>query len=129
MSKFYTMNAHTQVYKDTLGWGFLIWLFGYVLGILLFFAMPKSMIGWVIMPIATVITLWVLIKKIKSTSMLYYSLIASCWILIAIILDYIFIVKVLHPQDGYYKTDVYLYYTLTFILPLLVGFCKSNKST
>ena len=36
----------------------------------------------------------------------------------AIVLDYLLIVKALNPADGYYKLDVYLYYALTFILPL-----------
>ena len=38
--------------KDSLGWGFVLWLIGYVLGVVLFAIVPPSMIGWVIMPIA-----------------------------------------------------------------------------
>lgn len=43
------------------------------------------------------------------------------WTLIAIIFDYFFLVKLLKPADGYYKLDVYLYYSLTFILPVVAG--------
>jgi heme/copper-type cytochrome/quinol oxidase subunit 4 len=86
------------------------------------------MIGWIISPIATVVTLWVLIKKIQSVSFSYYFLIAISWTVIAVILDYFLLVKVLKPEDGYYKPDVYLYYTLTFILPLLVGLWKKKKA-
>jgi hypothetical protein len=43
---------------------------------------------------------------------------AIVWTLIAIVFDYLFIVKALNPADGYYKLDVFLYYALTFILPL-----------
>lgn len=116
-----------QSLKDFLGWGFLLWLIGYILGIILFMMMPPSIIGWIIMPIGTVITLWVLLKKIKANSFLYYLLLAVVWTLIAIIFDYFFLVKIFKPSDGYYKLDVYLYYILTFILPLMVGWRKNEK--
>jgi hypothetical protein len=113
-----------QLPKDTLGWGVLLWLIGYLLGILLFPFVPPNMIGWVIMPIGTIITLWVLLKKIKTSSILYYLKLAIVWTLMAIVFDYLFLVKVFKPADGYYKLDVYLYYLLTFVLPLLVGWWK-----
>ena len=40
------------------------------------------------------------------------------WSVIAILGDYLFIVKALNPPDGYYKLDVYLYYVLTLALPI-----------
>jgi len=122
------MKINKRFYKDTFGWGFLLWLFGYLLGIILFFVMPKSMIGWIITPIAVIVTLWILIKKIIGVFVLYYFLIAIIWTLIAIVLDYFLIVKAFKPEDGYYKPDVYLYYSLTFILPLVVGLWKRNKA-
>lgn len=115
-----------QVLRDTLGWGFLLWLIGYALGIVLFAVVPPSLIGWIISPIGTVITLWVLLKKVKGDSLQYYVLLAIAWTLIAIVFDYFFLVKVFKPADGYYKLDVYLYYTLTFVLPLIVGWVKKR---
>ena len=115
-----------QVLRDTLGWGFLLWLIGYALGIVLFAVVPPSLIGWIISPIGTVITLWVLLKKVKGDSLQYYLLLAIAWTLIAIVFDYFFLVKVFKPADGYYKLDVYLYYTLTFVLPLIVGWVKKR---
>lgn len=103
------------------GWGFILWLIGYVLGIVLFAVVSPSMIGWIIMPIGTVITLWVLFKKIRGDSLQYYLYVATIWTLIAIVFDYFFLVKVFNPADGYYKIDVYVYYALTFVLPLVVG--------
>ena len=117
-----------QLLKDTLGWGLILWAIGYSLGMVLFFIVPISMIGWIITPIGTVITLWVLFKKIKSNSFKYYFLIAIIWTLIAIVFDYFFLVKALNPADGYYKLDVYLYYSLVFILPLIVGWSKEQKA-
>jgi len=113
-----------QFYKDAFGWGFILWLIGYALGIMLFPFVPLSIVGWVIMPIGTIITIWVLLKKIKADSFQYYALLAVIWTLIAIIFDYFFLVKLFNPADGYYKLDVYLYYILTFVLPLIVGWRK-----
>lgn len=113
-----------QFFKDAFAWGFVLWLIGYLLGIMLFAFVPHSMIGWIIMPIGIAITLWVLLRKIKSESFQHYLLLAISWTLIAIIFDYFFLVKVFKPADGYYKLDVYLYYALTFLLPLFVGWRK-----
>ncbi len=115
-----------QFYKDALGWGFILWLIGYGLGMVLFSIVSPSMIGWIIMPIGTVLTLWVLFKKVKGESFQYYLLLAVVWVLIAIVFDYLFLVKALKPADGYYKLDVYLYYILTFILPIIVGLSKKK---
>jgi hypothetical protein len=57
----------TSIYKDTIGWGVLLWLIGYALGFVLFAFVPASLLGWVITPIGTAITLWVLFKKIHAT--------------------------------------------------------------
>ena len=113
-----------QFLKDALGWGFILWLIGYGLGIMLFAFVPPSMIGWIIMPIGAIITLWILFKKIKADSFGYYARLAAVWVLIAVVFDYLFIVKAFKPADGYYKLDVYVYYALTFALPLIVGWRK-----
>ena len=113
-----------NIVKDALGWGLGLWLIGYILGFVLFFVVPAPMIGWVITPIGVVVTLWVLFKKVKGDSFKYYLKLAVVWTLIAVIFDYIFIVKMLKPAGGYYKLDVYLYYVLTFALPLAVGWKK-----
>lgn len=116
-----------QLLKDALGWGIILWLIGYVLGIVFFFILPSSLIGWAIMPIGAIITLWVLFKEIKSEDFRYYFVLSVAWLLIAVIFDYLFIVKAMNPADGYYKVDVYLYYTLTFVIPLIVGYQKKMK--
>ena len=113
-----------QFVKDSFGWGFILWIIGYTLGMILFFIVPKSILGWVIMPIGIIITLFILIKKIKSDSIKYYILLGIIWFLIAIIFDYLFIVKALKPVDGYYKLDVYLYYIITLVLPIVIGLNK-----
>ena len=116
-------SMNKQFYKDAFVWGVALWLIGYILGILLFLIVPANILGWMIMPIGMAITIWVLLKKIKKESFSNYILLAIVWTLIAIIFDYIFLVKVFKPI-GYYKFDVYLYYFLTFALPIIIGFRK-----
>lgn len=114
--------------KEGLGWGILLWFIGYVLGIILFFIMPPDKLGWVIMPIGIVLTLWVALKKIQSTSLKYFLGISIIWTCVAILFDYFFLVQLIKPEDGYYKLDVYLYYIFTFLLPLSAYFWKIKKS-
>ena len=79
------------------------------------------------MPIGIVITLWVLYRKIHSEKFNYFLKLGVVWTVMAVILDYIFIVIMFAPEDGYYKLDVYFYYLFTLTLPLLVGWMKTNK--
>lgn len=113
-----------QFIKEVALWGFTLWLVGYLLGIVLFFLVPHWLLGWILMPIGIVLTAWVLFKKIHSNTWRDSALIAIVWTTIAILCDYVFLVKLLNPPDGYYKVDVYLYYVLTFLLPLLAGWIK-----
>jgi hypothetical protein len=118
---------NNQFLKDAFGWGFILWFVGYALGMILFFIVPISIIGWILTPLGIIITLWVLFKKVKGDSFQYYLFLGIVWTLIAVIFDYFFLVKLLRPADFYYKLDVYLYYALTFILPLVVGWRKNKN--
>jgi hypothetical protein len=115
-------------FKDVIGWGVMLWVVGYILGFIFFALVPPALLGWVIMPIGALITLWVLLTKIRSNSFARYIYIAVGWTLVAVVFDYLFLVMLLKPADGYYKLDVYVYYALTFILPLAVGWYKSKKN-
>ena len=116
-----------QLLKDSLGWGLALWFIGYVLGIILIFLLPVSLVGWAIMPIGIIITFWVLLKKVKDGSFQHYLILAVVWTVIAVVFDYLFIVKAFQPEDGYYKLDVYLYYAITFISPLIVAWWKKQN--
>jgi len=113
-----------QLLRDALGWGFLLWLIGYAFGIILHFAVPSALIGWIIMPIGIFITLWVLYKKVGAKTLGYYFLLSIVWTLIAIAFDYVFIVKMFESANDYYRLDVYIYYITTFLLPLIVGWAN-----
>ena len=110
-----------RLLNAAVGWGFVLWLIGYVLGVALFFVLPTSVLGWVITPIVFAITVWVLLRRVKGNSLRHYVIVAIAWTAIAVVFDYLFIVKAFNPPDGYYKLDVYLYYALTLLLPLIVG--------
>lgn len=116
-----------KIFLNTLKWGFFLWLIGYVLGFVFFAIVPANLIGWFVMPFGVAVTLWVLLKKIEREKFGCYFGLGLIWTLMAVILDYIFIVKMLKPADGYYKLDVYLYYALTFLLPIGVGWWKFKK--
>ncbi|HVZ12741.1 MAG TPA: hypothetical protein VG965_06965 [Patescibacteria group bacterium] len=116
-----------KFFKTALLWGFILWLFGYIMGIAFYAFLPASMIGWVIMPFGIIATIWVLYKKIELANYKQYVMLAFVWLVIAVFCDYFLLVKLFNPVDGYYKLDVYVYYFLTFILPLYVGYLKTTK--
>ena len=116
-----------QLLRDSLGWGLALWFIGYVLGVILIFLLPAPLIGWIIMPIGIMITFWVLLKKVKDDSFQYYLILAFIWTAIAVVFDYLFIVKAFKPADGYYKLDVYLYYAITFVSPIIVAWWKKQN--
>ena len=115
-----------KIFINTIFWGFILWFFGYILGFVFFALVPKEYIGWYIMPFGIIATLWVLFKKIKREEFMCYFGLGLIWTIMAIALDYVFLVKLLNAVD-YYKTDIYIYYTLTFVLPLIVGWYKIKK--
>jgi hypothetical protein len=123
------MEKNTKFFLvDMAGWGIGLWFIGYVLGIVLFMFVPANLLGWAISPIGILITVWVLIKKINAKDMLCYLKIAVAWMVIAVIFDYLFLVLLFRLEDGYYKLDIYFYYVVIFLLPLLVGIFKTKKS-
>jgi len=109
---------------NTIVWGFILWLVGYIAGFVLFFIVPKEYIGWIITPCATIFTIWVIMNKVKRPELMCYFGLGLIWTIMAVGLDYIFLVKMLKTGSSYYKPDVFLYYTLTFFLPIIVGYWK-----
>lgn len=123
------MQKMKRFFIDAFLWGSILWIIGYLLGIMFFSFVKPPLLGWIIMPIGIVITLWILFKKVKKRSVTYYFFVALSWTVIAVVCDYFLLVKVFKPSDGYYKLDVYLYYILTFTLPLFAGWVQRKKTT
>ncbi len=106
--------------RNVLGWGFALWIIGYLLGFVFYAFVPPGQIGWYVMPLGVAFTLYVLKKWIALTTLRDALVLGMGWSIIAIVCDYIGIVMLLNPTDGYYKLDVYLYYLFTLVLPIAV---------
>jgi hypothetical protein len=122
-----TAGVHTpHLVRYAVGWGVGLWLIGYVLGIIAFALVPTWLIGWIIMPIGVLITVWALLQ-LKHVPLWFYGTLSVVWTVIAVTFDYLFIVRAFAPADGYYKLDVYIYYFLTFTLPLVFGWRTNSR--
>jgi len=111
-----------QLLKDTAGIGTLLWLIGYLASLVLYFSPLSYTLGWVLLVIFTPFTIWVtwwwFRKRILPLS--YYAGIAVSWTVIAVVLDYLFIVLLFHSPD-YYMPDVFVYYAVMFLVPVGIG--------
>jgi hypothetical protein len=110
-----------QWIKDILGLGTVLWLFGYLVSLALFFSPFAGIMGWIITavftPVTIVITWWWF--RARDLPLTYYTRVGLAWTVIAIIFDYLFIVSLF--QATYYGPDVFVYYALTFLIPIGVG--------
>src|SRR3972149_8494346 len=86
---------------DTFGFGVLLWLIGFSLGMMVFPIVPVSMIGYIVLPILTVATLVVAYKRLKgfSNDGSYFLLVGTVWTLLAIALDYFLLVKTFAAEN------------------------------
>jgi len=114
-------NLSRFVLRDLLGFGFGLWLWGYALGFVFYAFVPPALIGWFVMPFGLAVTLFVLWKWVRIPDVGRGFYVGLVWAAIAVVLDYVGIVKLLNPPDGYYKLDVYIYYALTLALPIAAG--------
>ena len=120
------MKRHALL--DLFGWGFALWLFGYLLGFVFYAFVPPAQIGWYVMPLGIAATCLVLWKFVAFDTLTDGVWLGIAWAAIAVVFDYLFIVKLLDPPDGYYKPDVYLYYALMLLLPIGAAFLKRQSA-
>ena len=107
---------------DALLLGIFVWLIGYLAGIVLYFFLSPDILGWVLFAIFTPIVILLCYIRFgkREESISYYAFVAAVWLIVAVVFDYLFLVKLLNPPV-YYKLDVYIYYASTFLIPFLVG--------
>jgi hypothetical protein len=111
-----------QWIKDTAGPGTALWLIGYLASLVLFFTPYAATMGWILVAIFTPVTIaitWWWFRKRERLPLQYYAGVGIAWVLVAVILDYLFIVLLF--QATYYGPDVFVYYALTFLIPVGVG--------
>lgn len=112
-----------QVFKDTAGLGIFFWLLGYLAGIVLFFTPFAGSMGWIILVLFTPFTIvvtWWWFRPRERLSLRYYAGVGIFWMLVAVVLDYLFIV-LLFRSSAYYSLHIFLYYALMFLIPVGVG--------
>ena len=108
--------------QDTAGLGTLFWLLGYLASMVLFFSPFSYSLSWIILAIFTPFTIWVTwwwFRPRERYPLEYYAKVGAAWTLIAVVLDYLFIVLLF--RASYYAPDVFLYYALVFLIPVGVG--------
>jgi hypothetical protein len=108
--------------KDTIGLGTALWLFGYIASLVLFFSPFVAIMGWIITAVFTPVTIaitWLWFRG-RDLALSYFAVVGGVWLVIAVVLDYLFIVQ-LFQADSYYEPDVLLYYSLTFLIPVGIG--------
>ena len=110
-----------QRIKDTAGLGTVLWLIGYFASVLLFFSPFADIMGWILLAVFTPVTIavaWWWFRA-RDLTLTYYAGVGTAWTVIAVVLDYLFIVLLF--QATYYGPDVFVYYVLTFLIPVGVG--------
>lgn len=111
-----------QSIKDTAGLGTALWLIGYLASLALFFSPYAGVMGWILIAVFTPVTIaivWWWFRNREPLPLQYYAGIGIAWVLIAVVLDYLFIVLLF--QAIYYGIDVFVYYAVTFLIPVSVG--------
>lgn len=110
-----------QWVKDTVGLGTGLWLLGYLVSLALFFTPLAPVMGWVITAVFTPVTIAVAWWRFRGRDLplTYYAGVGLAWAVIAIVLDYLFIVRLF--RAAYYGPDIFVYYALTFLIPVGVG--------
>jgi hypothetical protein len=111
-----------QWIKDTAGLGTVLWLMGYLASLVLFFTPFAGIMGWILLAIFTPVTIaiaWWWFRQRDRLPLEYYAGVGGAWTLIAIVLDHLFIVLLF--QATYYGVDVFVYYAVTFLIPVGVG--------
>ena len=116
-----------QQIKDAAGAGILLWLIWYLASLALFFSPFAGIMGWILIAVFTPVTVavaWWWFTG-RDLTLPYYAGVGIAWTAIAVVLDYLFIVLLFHA--AYYGPDVFVYYALTFLIPVGVGLAKLRR--
>ncbi len=111
-----------QLIKDTVLLGTALWLIGYIASLVLFVSPYAGIMGWILLAVFTPVTIVIVywwFRKREQLPLQYFAGIGVVWVLIAVVLDYLFIVLLF--QATYYGVDVFVYYALTFLISVGVG--------
>lgn len=124
-----TTRTKKELLVDTFGWGFVLWVIGFALGMMLFPFVPVAYLGFVIVPIIILITIAVAYIRLRGSNQprLYYAVVGLVWLLYPLVLDYVFLVRAFSVEN-YYDTDLFIYYIAMFVIPLAIGIQYGKSS-
>jgi hypothetical protein len=118
-----------QWITDTAGLGMALWLIGYLASLVLFFTPYAGVMGWILFVVFTPVTIaiaWWWFRKRDGLTLRYYAGVGLAWMLIAIVLDFLFIV-LLFQAAAYYGPDIFVYYAVTLLIPVGVGLYLNRR--
>lgn len=109
-----------QRFIETIGWGTALWFLGFAFSMMLFPFIPVKFLG---LPVLAIMAFFIFaagmkVFKEKKATLMYALTVAFSWLLLVIVLDYFVLVKTFNIEN-YYDIDLIVYYTVTFILPLI----------
>lgn len=112
------------IVKDTAGIGILLWLIGYLAALLLFVSPFAGVMGWILIAVFTPVSILIVWRWFcgRDLPLVYYAEIGLVWTAIAVVFDYLFIVVLFSAT--YYSPDVFVYYAITFLIPVCIGLWK-----
>lgn len=113
-----------QQFTDTVGFGFLLWFIGYLMGffIITIPGYPEIMMNPMILApfsllggFVTAAFAYIRFRKRAKVNWQYALLLGISWSAVAVILDFIFIVLLFNAQ-GYYRLHIFIYYAITLVV-------------
>lgn len=115
--------------KDTAGLGVLLWLLGYIASLLLFVSPFARIMGWILIAVFTPVSVIIVWRWFtgRDLPLAYYAGLGIAWTVIAVVFDYLFIVLLFSAT--YYGPDVFVYYAITFLIPVCIGLLEMAGRT
>lgn len=115
--------------KDTVVLGVLLWLLGYIASLLLFVSPFAGIMGWILIAVFTPVSVIIVWRWFtgRDLPLAYYAGLGIAWTVIAVVFDYLFIVLLFSAT--YYGPDVFVYYAITFLIPVCIGLLEMAGRT
>lgn len=114
---------------DTLIYGLVIWLVGFVLGMVLFPFVEISVMGWILMPVTLIVALLLSLRirrKRSAGAVSYFIGVGLSWVALSLILDYAILVKG-YDAENFYDVDIIIYYVGVLLIPILASLVPKKQ--
>ncbi len=110
---------------DTLGYGLMYWMIGFILGMIFLIFVPIRYVGWPILAIMFPLMIFLTMVRFEARTkpIYYYFVTGFVWLGVIALLDYLIVMKGFGNMQ-YYDFDLYLTYALILIIPITYGLIK-----